>query len=247
MIKDSLAGMTALITGASRGIGAEIARQLAAQGATVALHYGGSRDAAEALAREIGHGAFAVQAEMQEVPSIGAMFDTVKERLGGLDVLIANAGVGGGSTFTETDQAAFDVLFDTNVRGLFFVMQKAIPLLRDGAAVVTVGSVSARGAAAARPAYAASKLAGHGLTLSLAQALAPRGIRVNCVAPGAVETDLIADARANPAFEEGVKAITAFGRLGKPVDIASAVMLLLQPEAGWITGQVIEVSGGLRL
>ncbi len=87
----------------------------------------------------------------------------------------------------------------------------------------------------------------HGLTLSLAQELAPRGIRVNCVAPGAVATDLIAAARANPAFEQAVSAMTAFRRIGEPSDIADAVLLLLQPEAGWITGQIVEVSGGLRL
>jgi NAD(P)-dependent dehydrogenase (short-subunit alcohol dehydrogenase family) len=248
MIENSLTGKTALVTGASRGIGAEVSRRLAGQGATVAVHYSGSRDAAEALAMEIGNGAFAVQADVRDTGAIAAMFGTLDTRFPhGLDILVANAGVAGGGAIPDTDEATFDLLFDTNVKGLFFVMQHAIPRLVDGGAVVTTGSVASRGAAAPRAAYSASKLAGHGLTLSLAQELAPRHIRVNGVAPGAVSTDLIADARQNPAFEQAVSAMTAFRRLGEPSDIADAVLLLLQPEAGWITGQIIEVSGGLRL
>jgi NAD(P)-dependent dehydrogenase (short-subunit alcohol dehydrogenase family) len=248
MIENSLTGKTALVTGASRGIGAEVARRLARQGATVAVHYSGSRDAAEALAMEIGNSAFAVQGDVRDTGAIAAMFDTLDTRFpDGLDILVANAGIGGGGAIPDTDEATFDLLFDTNVKGLFFVMQHAIPRLVDGGAVVTTGSVASRGAAAPRAAYSASKLAGHGLTLSLAQELAPRRIRVNGVAPGAVSTDLIADARQNPAFEQAVSAMTAFRRLGEPSDIADAVLLLLQPEAAWITGQIIEVSGGLRL
>jgi len=248
MIEDSLIGKTALVTGASRGIGAGVARVLARQGARVALHYGGSRDAAEALAQELGDAAFPVHADMRDIASIRAMFDTVKAHFPeGLDILVANAGVGGGgASFSDTDEAAFDTLFDTNVKGLFFVLQGAIPLLKDGGSVVTTGSVAARGAAAARAAYSASKLAGHGLTLSYAQELAPRGIKVNCVAPGAVATDLIAPSRGD-AFDKAVKSVTAFGRIGEPSDIANAILLLVQPEAAWITGQTIEVSGGLRI
>jgi NAD(P)-dependent dehydrogenase (short-subunit alcohol dehydrogenase family) len=248
MIENSLAGKTALVTGASRGIGAEVARRLAGQGATVAVHYSGSREAAETLAAEIGNGAFAVQADVRDTHAIEAMFGVIDAKFPhGLDILVANAGIGGGGSIPDTDEAAFDLLFDTNVKGLFFVMRHTIPRLVDGGAVVTTGSVASRGAAAPRAAYSASKLAGHGLTLSLAQELAPRRIRVNSVAPGAVATDLIADARQNPAFEQMVSAMTAFRRLGEPADIADAVLLLLQPEAAWITGQIIEVSGGLRL
>ena len=248
MIENSLHGKTALVTGASRGIGAEISRQLAKQGATVAVHYSASREAADALVSEIGANAFAIGADLRDVAAIKTMFETLRGHFpGGLDILVANAGVAGGGSIPETDEVTFDRLFDTNVKGLFFVMQHAIPLLADGGGVVTIGSVASRGAAAPRAAYSASKLAGHGLTLSLAQELAPRGIRVNLVAPGAVATDLIAESRKNPAFEQGISAVTAFGRLGEPVDIANAVLLLLQPEAGWITGQIVEVSGGLRL
>ena len=146
MISNSLAGKTALVTGASRGIGAAIAKTMAAQGALVAVHYGASSDAA-----------------------------------------------------------------------------------------------------APHAAYSKSKLAMHGLTLSLDQELAPRKITVNAIAPGAVATDLIAESRKHPAFEQAVLTMTAFGRLGQPKDIADAALLLVQPEAGWITGQIIEVSGGLRL
>jgi 3-oxoacyl-[acyl-carrier protein] reductase len=160
---------------------------------------------------------------------------------------VNNAGVGGGGSMSQTTEEDFDHLFATNVKGPFFVSQQAIPRLREGGRVINIGSVAARGAAAPRAAYSVSKLAIHGLTLSLAEELAPKQITVNVVAPGAVETDLIAESQKNPAFNQAVIAMTAFRRIGKPIDIAGAVLLLTQPEAGWITGQIIEVSGGLRM
>ncbi|MDB5447858.1 MAG: hypothetical protein JWQ97_3175 [Phenylobacterium sp.] len=251
----TLAGRTALVTGGSRGIGATAAERLAAAGALVAVHYGANRAAAEAVVARIegaGGAAFALGADLRRVEEIAALFLALDRELAGrgaegLDILVNNAGVGGGGSFRETTEAQFDDMFDTNAKGPFFVMQQAIPRLREGGRVVNVGSVAARGAAAPRAAYSASKLVMNSWTLSLAQELAPKKINVNCVAPGAVDTDLIAGSKGNPAFEQMVLANTAFRRLGQASDIADAIMLLVQPEAAWITGQIIEVSGGLRL
>ena len=256
MISNSLAGKTALVTGASRGIGAAIAKTMAAQGALVAVHYGASSDAAAALTASIaaeGGQAFALGANLRNAQEIYALFQKLDAKLSkrtgasGLDILVNNAGVGGGGSIGDTSEQDFDLLMATNVKAPFFVMQNALGRLNAGGRVVNIGSVAARGAAAPHAAYSMSKLAMHGLTLSLAQELAPRKITVNAIAPGAVATDLIAESRKHPAFEQAVLTMTAFGRLGQPKDIADAALLLVQPEAGWITGQIIEVSGGLRL
>jgi NAD(P)-dependent dehydrogenase (short-subunit alcohol dehydrogenase family) len=138
-------------------------------------------------------------------------------------------------------------VFGLNVKGLFFVTQAAAARLRDHGRVVNISSLVARGAQAARVVYAASKWAVNGLTVSLAQELAPRRITVNAVSPGAVATDLLTAARQDPAFEKMVVSGTAFGRFGEPADIAQVVAFLCGPEAGWVTGQVIEATGGARL
>jgi NAD(P)-dependent dehydrogenase (short-subunit alcohol dehydrogenase family) len=251
-----LQGKTALVTGASRGIGAAVAKALAAQGALVAVHCGSRLDDAVKVVGEIeasGGAAFALQADLGRYDAVLGLFEALDAELTaragapGLDILVNNAGRGAGGGFTTTTEADFDAVFDLNVKGLFFVSQEAASRLRENGRVINITSVAARGAAAARAAYSASKQAANSLTLSLAEELAPRKITVNAVAPGAVATDLISEARKNPAFEQMVLGMTAFRRLGEPSDIANAVELLVDPKAGWITGQIIEVSGGLRL
>jgi NAD(P)-dependent dehydrogenase (short-subunit alcohol dehydrogenase family) len=253
---DTLNGKTALVTGASRGIGAAIARALAADGALVAVHYGAQREAAESVVREIesvGGQAFALGADLGVHDQIAGLFERLDRELTartggtGLDILINNAGRGAGGGLMQTTEADFDAVIGLNLKGLFFVTQFAGPRLRDEGRIINITSASARGAAAPRAIYSASKYAANGLTLSMAQEFAPRRITVNALAPGAVATDLINEARKDPAFERGVIAMTAFRRLGEPEDIAGVVRLLVSPEAGWITGQVIEASGGLRL
>jgi 3-oxoacyl-[acyl-carrier protein] reductase len=253
----TLAGSSALVTGAGRGIGRAIACRLARDGALVAVHYGSSHDAAMGVVDSIersGGQAFVLQADLRSVDAIAAMFelldDELQARTGSskFDILVNNAGVGTGmKRLEETTEADFDLLFDTNFKGLFFVTQQAVPRMRDGGKIVNVSSLSTRGAMAALPAYAASKIPINSFTLSLAQALGPRGIAVNAVLPGMVVTDLTNDLRRNPTAMEAVVKACAFGRAGQPDDIAGAVSALMSPDCSWITGQLIEVTGGSRL
>lgn len=251
------AGKTALVTGASRGIGAATAARIAAEGALVAVHYGQNRQLADDLVARIaadGGQAFAIGADLASTTEIEGLFRQLDEELTrrtrseGLDILISNAGIGGaGSSFAEATPEVFDNLFAINVRGMFFVTQHAIPRMRENGRVVCIGSLSARGASPERVLYSASKHFVNNLVPSLAKELAPRHVTVNAIAPGAVDTDLIAGLKADPKMVEMIVRTTPFGRLGTADDIAGAIMMLLGPDAGWVTGQVIEATGGARL
>lgn len=252
----SLAGKTALVTGAGRGIGRAIALQLAGEGAMVAVHYSASADAASETVRLITAGggqAFTVHADIGSVAEITAMFDTLDkaftDRTGSrdIDILVNNAGVGASVPIAATDEATFDKVFSINVKGLFFVSQQALTRLRAGGRVINISSLTARGQMMDRAAYGASKLAVNSLTKSFAQLLGPQGITVNAIMPGLIETDLVVELLKNPAVVEAIVKQTALGRTGKTNDIASAVSLLISDKAGWITGQCIEVTGGARL
>jgi NAD(P)-dependent dehydrogenase (short-subunit alcohol dehydrogenase family) len=251
-----LIGKTALVTGGSRGIGAAIVRRLGQAGAHVAVNYAGSKDAAEALVAEIeaaGGRAFAVQADLSSLAGIEAMFATCDAAFGGapnLDILINNAGVGRGGrdgSLKGADEALFDELFAVNVKGPHFVTQAALPRLRDGGRIVNVGSMSGKVGQPFAASYAMTKRAIQSLTFSTALAVAKRRITCNCVAPGAVATDFIAALREQPGWDEATAKHTPMGRIGEPGDIAGAVMMLLGDDARWVTGQVIEASGGLAL
>jgi NAD(P)-dependent dehydrogenase (short-subunit alcohol dehydrogenase family) len=251
-----LIGKTALVTGGSRGIGAAIVRRLGQAGAHVAVNYAGSKDAAEALVAEIeaaGGRAFAVQADLSSLAGIEAMFATCDAAFGGapnLDILINNAGVGRGGrdgSLKGADEALFDELFAVNVKGPHFVTQAALPRLRDGGRIVNVGSMSGKVGQPFAASYAMTKRAIQSLTFSTALAVAKRRITCNCVAPGAVATDFIAALREQPGWDEATAKHTPMGRIGEPGDIAGAVIMLLGDDARWVTGQVIEASGGLAL
>ncbi|HZG32335.1 MAG TPA: SDR family oxidoreductase [Sphingopyxis sp.] len=251
-----LIGKTALVTGGSRGIGAAIVRRLGQAGAHVAVNYAGSKDAAEALVAETeaaGGRAFAVQADVSSLAGIEAMFAACDAAFGGapnLDILINNAGVGRGGrdgSLKGADEALFDELFAVNVKGPHFVTQAALPRLRDGGRIVNIGSMSGKVGQPFAASYAMTKRAIQSLTFSTALAVAKRRITCNCVAPGAVATDFIAALREQPGWDEATAKHTPMGRVGEPGDIAGAVMMLLSDDARWVTGQVIEASGGLAL
>lgn len=242
----------ALITGASRGIGRAIALRLAAQGATVAVHYGKSRDAAEQTAAaivEAGGRAFILGANVAKVDEIRAMFETFDRETGGapIDILVNNAGIGTMADIGATDEALYDQMMATNVKGPFFVTRHALPRLRDGGRIITISSMVSVVAYAACNAYAMSKAAVNHFTRSLAAELGPRQITVNAVAPGATRTDFGGGLLHDPAFAEAVAAQAALRRIGEPEDIAAVVAFLASPDGGWITGQVIQASGGVHL
>jgi 3-oxoacyl-[acyl-carrier protein] reductase len=249
-------GKTALVTGASGGIGAQIARRLAEAGAVVAAHCGRNRDAVDRLVCEIQAGggkAFVVQANLRDIGGLSHLYETVlhgfelETKRRKLDFLVNNAGAGGSLPLTQVTPEHFDTECEILFRGTFFMCQLACDHLSDGGRIVNISSNAASSALPYQAVYAAAKAAVNHLTLSFAQHLGPRDITVNAVSPGATDTQLIANLRARKGFDESVLRLTALGRLGQPDDIAQAVMLLLSPEARWITGQIVEASGGMRL
>lgn len=247
---------TALVTGASRGIGRGTALRLAADGALVAVHYGSNEQAAgetvDAI-REQGGTAFAVRADLRQPDAarrLYAEFDAGLDRLGaepGLDVLVNNAAVGPTGTIEETTEELFDELIAVNTRSAFFVTKYGLERMRDGGRVVNISSASTRTAFPQSLGYCMSKGAVDVLTLGLAKHVGDRGITVNTVAPGFVETDMNAALRRTPEAEAGMAAMSVFNRLGRPADIADVVAFLASDDARWITGQWISASGGSGL
>lgn len=252
----ALTGKTALVTGASRGIGAAIARTIAAQGAHVAVNYAGNADAAKQVVDAIvadGGQAFAVQADLSTLAGIAKMFaecDAVFGSEPNLDILINNAGYGSDGTdasLANENEEHFDKQFAINVKAPHFVTQAALPRLRDHGRIVNIGSMSGKVGQPFAAGYGMTKRAVQSLTFSTALAVAKRQITCNLIAPGAVKTDFITALRAKDGWDEATAKHTPMRRLGEPDDIAGAVMMLLRPEAGWVTGQIIEASGGLSI
>ncbi|MFF0771065.1 SDR family NAD(P)-dependent oxidoreductase [Nonomuraea wenchangensis] len=247
-----LTGKTALVTGASRGIGRAVALRLAAEGALVAVHYGANAEAAkETVARiEDGGGqAFAVQARFGADGALDRLFDGLAAGLAnrGLDVLVNNAGIASISPVTQVSPDELERVLAINVVAPFFVIQRALPLLNDGGRIVNMGSTASRFAVTMQIAYTVSKAALESLAPTLANELGRRGITVNTVAPGVVRTDMTAGHTSLPELVAGLEAITALGRLGEPEDVADVVAFLAGPDSRWVTGQTIDVSGGTWL
>ncbi|HYC97926.1 SDR family oxidoreductase [Brevundimonas sp.] len=241
-----LSGKRALVTGASRGIGAAIARHLAADGADVALTYEKSADRAEALAAELralGRKAVAIQADAGSSDGPGKAVEGAVAALGGLDIVVNNAGIGGGTLFADQSIDEIDALLNVNIRGVMLTTQAALPHLGDGGRIISISSVLAdRVPFPGVTVYSATKSALQAFTLGLSRELGPRGITVNLVKPGATDTDM------NPADgpnAAGQLAATSLGRFGQPTDIASAVAFLAGPGAGYITGTSLLVDGGV--
>ncbi|HEX9079732.1 MAG TPA: glucose 1-dehydrogenase [Desulfuromonadaceae bacterium] len=246
----------AVVTGASRGIGRAVALRLAQAGSAVVVHYGTNREAADEVVGRIernGGASFALQADMGSVADIARFCAALREELlhrfgePRFDVLVNNAGIATRVALEETSEEQFDRLFDVNVKGPFFMVQRSLPLLRDGGRIINLSSVVTRFANPGIAAYSMTKGAINTLTLLLAAQLGPRGITVNAVAPGATDTDMNAAWLREPEARESVAAATALGRVGQPLDIASVVAFLASPDCGWITGQCIEASGGMHL
>ncbi len=247
----------ALVTGGSRGLGKNMALALAQKGLDVIITYNSKQEEALAVVTEIqqlGQKAAALQLNVAAAKSFDAFFTLVKDALketfaaDQFDFLVNNAGVGLHAPFAETTEEQFDNLVDIHFKGVFFLSQKALPLLADGGGIVNISSGLARFSFPGAAAYAAMKGAVETLGRYQAKELGARGIRVNTVAPGAIETDFNGGAvRDNQALNAQIASITALGRVGLPDDIGSVVAFLCTDDAKWVNGQRIEVSGGMML
>lgn len=247
----------ALVTGASRGLGRSAALKLAARGVDVILTYKDSEAGAEAAVREIealGRRAVALQLDVGDSPSFAAFAARVKATLARtwqrerFDYLVNNAGGGGYVPFLDTTEEQFDLLANVHLKGTFFLTQKLLPLINDGGRIVNTSSGLTRFSFPGYAAYAAMKGAVEVLTRHLAKDLGVRGISVNTIAPGAVATDFDGGAvRDNAQINAQIAGSTALGRVGLPDDIGGAVAQMLADGNHWITGQRIEVSGGMML
>ena len=244
-----LAGKTALVTGSSRGIGRAIALRLAADGARVAVHYAGNETAAKETVAAIeaaGGSAFAIRAELGVPGDAEALWKAFDEHADGLDILVNNAGIAGPGLIHEVEEADYDRVFAVNAKAPFFIVKQGLDRLRDGGRIVNISSGVTKVAFPGMTSYAASKGAVEVLTLTLAQTLGSRGITVNAVSPGTIETD-IHPWMADPAAKAHAAGFSVFDRVGQPEDVADVVGFLASDAARWVTGQNIDASGGSGL
>ena len=246
---NKLANKIAVVTGASKGIGAAIARQLAAEGATVVVNYATSRAGADRVVADIteaGGRAVAIGANIGVEAEVQALFRAVKEQYGRIDVLVNNAGIYSFAPLGEITPASFRSIFDTNVLGTLLASREATALMPStGGAIVNIGSVASNLAPPAAAVYAGSKGAIDVITKSLAKELGPRGIRVNAVSPGLTLTEGVRSAGiADSDFERQMVAITPLGRAAQPIDIALPAVFLASDDARFITGETLYVGGG---
>ncbi|NAS32252.1 SDR family oxidoreductase [Flavobacteriaceae bacterium R38] len=242
----------ALITGASRGIGKAISIHLAAQGVFVIMHYASNDKAAHQTLDEVnavGGKGILIKSDFSSMKGIDCLFEELDKVLEGnkIDILVNNAGILNRFNLENITEAQFDSQFSINVKSPFFVTQQALPRLNDGGRIINISSYLSKKPKYEYGAYAMTKAAIDNFTISLAIALGPRKITVNAIAPGSVDTDMNKDRFQDLKVKETVGKMTAFQRVGTPDDIAKAITLLTSDAGSWITGQYIEVSGGLGL
>lgn len=245
-----------IVTGGSRGLGRNTALSIARRGGDVILTYRSQAAEAQTVVSEIqalGRRAAALQLDTADTSGFSSFVERARSTLGDwgcdrFDHLVNNAGHGEMVGFAETTEAQFDMIFDVHVRGVFFLTQALLPLLRDGGRIVNFSSGLTRVSYPGFSAYSAAKGAVEILTLYLAKELGSRGITANVIAPGAIETDFLGGAvRDTPAYNEAFAAMIALGRVGVPDDIGPAVASLLGRDNRWVTAQRIEVSGGQNI
>jgi 3-oxoacyl-[acyl-carrier protein] reductase len=246
-----LTGKVAVVTGASKGIGASIALHLAAEGAAVVVNYASSKEGADRVVGEItgkGGRAIAVQADVTKQADIRRLFAEAKRTFGPLDILVNNSGIYEFAPIEEVTPEHFHKQFDLNVLGLILTSQEAIKHLGSGGgSIINISSVVATAPPPNACVYSATKAAVDAVTRSLAKELGPRQIRVNAINPGMVETEGVhAAGIADSDFRRQLEAQTPLGRIGQPQDIGPAAVFLASDESGWITGETFTISGGFR-
>ena len=248
-----LTGKVAIVTGASKGIGASIAKHLAAEGAAVVVNYASSKAGADRVVGEItGNGgkAVAIQADLSKEADVRRLFAEAKKALGALDILVNNAGIYEFAPLEEVTAGHFHKLFDLNVLGLILASQEALKHLRSGgkgSSIINISSVVATATPPSTVVYSATKAAVDAVTTGLAKELGPRGVRVNAINPGMVETEgLRAAGVPESDLRKQVEAQTPLGRIGQPADIAPAAVFLASDDSAWITGETFYIAGGLR-
>jgi 3-oxoacyl-[acyl-carrier protein] reductase len=246
---NNLQGKVALVTGASKGIGAAIAKELGSRGAAVAVNYSGSKAAAEAVVAEIekaGGKAFAVQANLSDPDSIGPLVKTVADKLGPINVLVNNAGIYEFGPIEAVTPEHFHKQFNLNVLGLLLTTQAALKHFDPkGGSIINIGSVVGRMAFPNSAVYSATKGAVDSVTVSLSKELGPKGIRVNALNPGLIITEgTHAAGIVGTDFEANAVAGTPLGRAGNPQDVATTAAFLASDDSNWISGQTIYAAGG---
>lgn len=245
-MQDSLKGKIAIVTGASRGIGREIALKLGKLGAAVVVNYVSNYELAEEAVSEImkmGGQAEHVQADIRNTHEIETLFDSAIEQFGAVNILVNNAGTILYKRVEEVTEEEFDNIFASNVKGLFFACQQAAKKMADGGKIINISSSVTKLMMPTYGPYAATKGAVEQLTKVLAKELGYKGIAVNSISPGPTDTELFRQGKTDEQINH-LATMAAFGRIGTPDDISNAVALLVSEEAGWITGQNICVNGG---
>ncbi|MGR9346453.1 SDR family oxidoreductase [Rhizobium leguminosarum] len=240
-------GKVALVTGASRGIGAAVARRLAKDGFTVVINYSGNAAPAEELVQEIeqaGGKALTAKADVSDAEAVRRMFDAAEAAFGGVDVLINNAGIMMLSSLAEADDANFDRQIGVNLKGTFNTLREAAKRLRDGGRVVNFSTSVVGLKLETYGVYAATKAAVETFTAIMAKEMRGRNITVNAIAPGPVATDLFLNGKSDELIARMAK-MNPLERLGTPEDIAAAVAFLAGPDGGWINGQTLRANGGV--
>ncbi|HTC11316.1 MAG TPA: glucose 1-dehydrogenase [Acetobacteraceae bacterium] len=245
-----LSHKVAVVTGASKGIGAEIARELAAEGASVVVNYASSRNVADKVVDDIagaGGRAMAIQGDIAKAADVERLFSEAARRLGPIDILVNNAGVYAFSPIESLSEDEFHRHFNINVLGVLLAIREALKHFAiNGGSVINIGSVVSRLAPPENALYVATKSAVDGITRSLAKELGPRNIRVNSINPGVVETEgTHAGGIIGSEFERQAAQQTPLGRIGQPADIAAVAVFLGSDDARWVTGETLFASGGL--
>jgi 3-oxoacyl-[acyl-carrier protein] reductase len=245
-----LIGKVAIVTGASKGIGAAIAKSLAAEGASVVVNYSSSKAGADKVVAEIqkaGGKAVAVHANLANADEAIKLADAAKKEFGKVDILVNNAGVYDFRPLESIDSAHIQRIFDLNVAGLLHTTREVVKLMPEGSSVINISSVVAKTPSPATAVYSASKAAVDVISRVLAQELGARKIRVNSLSPGFTITEGVQAAGFEKEFTESILPRTPLGRVGQPEDIAKVALFLASEDSGWITGETVLAGGGVRV